>query len=134
MPDTHWEPGKGTPDDHLIACFVDAPTAEAALGALRESGFADDEMLALHGYEAYEQAQRIEESNIFQRLRWALENAGGDGITGRADYLEELRQGHSVVFVYAPSQEQVDKANRIVHEAHGYRIGYHGRWTTTDLN
>jgi hypothetical protein len=68
-PDTHWTLGKGTPDHYLIACFDDAPTAEAALSALRENGFADNEMLALHGYGAYEQARRLEETNIFQQLR-----------------------------------------------------------------
>jgi hypothetical protein len=134
MPDTHWTLGKGTPDHYLIACFDDAPTAEAALSALRENGFADNEMLALHGYGGYEQARRLEETNIFQRLRWALENAGGDSVTGRADYLEQLREGHSVIFVYAPSEAQVDSAHRVVHEANGYRISYRGRWTTTDLD
>jgi hypothetical protein len=134
MSDTPWEPGKGTPDYHLIACFADAPTAEAALDALRENGFADNELLALHGYDAYEHVRRVEESNIFQQLRWALENASGDSVTGREDYLEELRQGRSVIFVYAPSEEQVASANRIVHAANGYRISYRGRWTTTHLD
>jgi hypothetical protein len=134
MADTHWEPGKGMPDNHLIACFVDAPTAEAALGSLRENGFADDELLALHGYDAYEQVRHAEETNVLRRLMWALENASGDGWTGREDYLEELRAGHSVVFVYAASEEQVDRASRILHAAHGYRISYRSRWITTDLD
>src|SRR4051794_22150960 len=104
MSEKHWTPGKGPPEDYVIACFADAPTAEVALGSLRERGFADDELLALHGSDAYEDMRRImEKSNLRQRLGWELENLSGDSATTRADYLEEVRQGHSVVLVYAPS-------------------------------
>ena len=132
MADKRWKPGQGTPDNYVIACFADAPAAEAALGSLRENGFADDDLISLHGYDAYEQMRHTGDS-ILRRIGWALENQGGDTQTGRADYMEEFRQGHSVVFVYAPTEDQAASANRIVQAANGYRISYHRRWTTTTL-
>src|SRR5437764_12552373 len=131
MSEKHWTPGKGTPEDYVIACFDDAPTAEVALSSLRESGFADDELLALHGFDAYEDMRRVmEKSNLRQRLCWKLEKLSEDSATTRADYLEEIRQQQSVVLVYAPREEHVASANRIVDAAHADRITHRGRCRT----
>lgn len=128
-----WTPGKDKPTDYLIACFTDAPAARAALDALREAGFADKDLVSLDGIAGYEEVQRMEGATPLRRLAFAVEDAAGDETTGRAAVVEELREGHSAVFVYVPDEETTNTAYQIVRAAHGYRINRRGRWTTSNL-
>ncbi len=129
-----WTPGENKPVDYLIACFADAPAAHAALAALREAGFADEDLVSLDGGEGYEEVRRKEGSTPLHRLIFALEDATGDETTGRAAVVEELKEGHSLVFVYAPNEETTDNANRIVRAAHAYKVSHRGRWVSTNLS
>jgi len=52
---------------------------------------------------------------------------------GRAAVIEELKEGHSLVFVYASDEGTTDNANRIVRAAGAYKISHRGRWVTTHL-
>lgn len=128
-----WTPGTDKPIDYLITCFADAPAAHAALAALRGAGFADADLVSLDGLAGYAEAQRNEAATPLRRFVFALEDAAGDETTGRAAVIAELREGHSIVFVYAPDEETIDKAYQIVRAAHGYRINHRGRWTTINL-
>lgn len=129
----HWTPGKNKPTDYLIACFADAPAAQAALDALREANFTEEDLVSLDGTDGYEEIQRTLGVSPLRRLFFALEDATGDETTGRAALVEELREGHSVVFVYAPDEETTDTAYRIVRAAHGYQINHRGQWTNSNL-
>jgi len=106
----HWTPGKDKPTDYLIACFADAPAAQAALNALRGADFTDEDLVSLDGTDGYEEIQRTVGGSPLRRLFFALEDAAGDETTGRAALIEELREGHSVVFVYAPDEERFSRA------------------------
>lgn len=128
-----WTPGKDKPINYLIACFADAPAAGVALDALRAAGFADEDLVSVDGIEGYEEVQRAEGSTLLRRLVFAVEDATGDETTGRAAVVEELRNGHSLVFVYVPDEERTNKAYQIVRAAHGYRISRRGRWTNVNL-
>ncbi len=133
MDDKRWSPGKGSPTDYLIACFADATAAEAVLTSLRAQGFADHDLLALHGREAYEELRRVEEGSPLRRFALMVQDLSVDRDASRVGYLEELQQGHSVIYVYAPDQEREASAYGIVHAAHGYKISHHGSWTSNQL-
>lgn len=128
-----WIPGENKPVDYLIACFADAPAARVALNALREAGFADEDLVSLDGVDGYEEVRRMEGSTPLRRFLFALEDVTGDETTGRAAVVEELKEGHSLVFVYAPDAGTTEKANGIVRAAHAYKVSHRGRWVTTNL-
>jgi len=134
MNQQQWIPGKNKPIGYLIACFADASAARGALDTLREAGFADNDLASLNGTDGYAEIQRVAGSTPLRRFTFALENATGDEVTGRAAVIEELKGGHSVVFVYTPDDGITNKAHQIVREAHAYKINRLGYWVNTNLS
>jgi hypothetical protein len=88
------------PVGHVILAFKDDATTSRAAAALREAGFADEDVLV---YTAEEATPRLRE-----RVRTSSEAAGfGYEITLMRRYLSLAEEGSGWCVVYAPSDEAV---------------------------
>lgn len=97
------------PVGHIVLAFQDDAQAAGAAQALRDQGFADEDVLV---YQAAEATQRLRE-----RVRSASEAAGfGHEITLMRNYLALAERGAGWLIVYAPndtaSQRIVETATR----------------------
>jgi hypothetical protein len=124
--------GTHYPTSHLLAILSDTQTAEQVAKALHDAGFAD--VVLFNGPQALQTIEATEHKESPLRRSWErLSREISDETDSAREYLGALRQGRSVVQVYAPQREQVDQAEGIL-RAHGaHTIQYFGRWPITDL-
>ncbi|MEP6739812.1 MAG: hypothetical protein ABJA61_05505 [Caldimonas sp.] len=94
------------PVGHVILAFKDDAVAAQAAAALREAGFAAEDILL---YTASEATPRLRE-----RVKTASEAAGfGYEITLMRRYVALAEEGCGWIFVYAPSDETTQKVAEI---------------------
>ena len=119
------------PLDDIVAVVNDRPVAERALKALVDAGVPDGDVDLVDGA-WFAQAARsaVEQRGVFQRLSHLLPT---DETFVARQYVEEAESGHVIVFVHAPSHDDVERA-RAVLAAHGAREMHHyGQRVITDL-
>lgn len=124
--------GTRYPTDHLMAIIRDKQEAERVAQALHDVGFAD--VVLFHGQQALHTIEANERRESPLRRSWErVLMELSDETDYRRQYLGALRQGHSVVMVYARQLAQVDQAAGILIEHQAHVIQFFGRWTIADL-
>ncbi len=121
--------GASYPADHVVAVLQTREQAERAASALRDAGFAADDITLFHGEKDLDKIKHHE--SLMTRLSRLVEPVAADA--GRRLYLDALAHGRSVLLVYAPDQEAVEQACKIldqlgVHQKQAFR-----RWYVEDL-
>lgn len=130
--DARLHEGTRYPTDHLMAIIRDKQGAEQAAQALHDAGFAD--VVLFHGRQALQTIEANERRESPLRRSWERVSVEmSDETDYRRQYLGALRQGHSVVMVYARQLAQVDQAVGILMAHRARAIQFFGRWTITDL-
>jgi hypothetical protein len=103
--------GTFKPVDHVVVAMPDDASADAACAALKQAGFAAEDILA------YSAAEEHNKMNLM--LQHASDLAGfGYEVSLMRRYQELARQGASWLIVYAPKDEQGPKVADAV-KAHG---------------
>lgn len=124
--------GTRYPTDHLMAIIRDKQGAEQVAQALHDAGFAD--VVLFHGRQALQTIEANERRESPLRRSWERMSVEmSDETDYRRQYLAALRQGHSVVMIYARQLAQVDQAAGILMAHRAHAIQFFGRWTITDL-
>jgi hypothetical protein len=130
--DARLHEGTRYPTDHLMAIIRDTQSAERVAEALHGAGFAD--VVLFHGQQALQAIEANERRESPLRRSWERVSVElSDETDDRRRYLGALRQGHSVVMVYARQLSQVDQATGILVAHRAHVIQFFGRWTITEL-
>jgi hypothetical protein len=118
------------PRGHIFAAADDHAQAEAAVKALQDAGYAPDDV------QIFEPAYVIQVASELEGRRGLLGRLGlafGDDQYFANQFLDLARQGHPLVAVNVPNQNDASRAAAVL-RTQGIRAGsYYGRWTITDL-
>lgn len=124
----------GEPADWVIGVIDDRAEAERAVQAARDAGFPEEELLPFHAEQALDQAHtRSSARNPLTKLFAAVARNVTDPGVAEKEYIEEARQGHSIVNIRARSPERVARARAILDAHYAHHIKHFGQWTITDL-
>jgi hypothetical protein len=100
------------PIDNVVALFESREAAESAKSALTAAGFDGGDIVLFHGAEGLRSIQARE--TPLTRLDAALDRLTQDEGVARATYMNGLRDGHSLMLVYAPDEATVDRASAVL--------------------
>jgi hypothetical protein len=118
------------PKGHIFAAVEDRNQAEAAVKALAAAGFAEKDL------QIFEPAHVLEVAAQLDHRRGLLGRLGlafGDDNYFADQFVDLARQGHPLIAVNVPDQENASRAAAVL-RANGVHAGsYYGRWTITDL-
>ncbi|HEX8994980.1 MAG TPA: hypothetical protein VF812_03005 [Ktedonobacterales bacterium] len=118
----------------LVGVIDDPTEAEQAAQALRSAGFAEHDVLLLHGPEALKRLEAKDEQR--GPLGWAhkaVANVVTDAGAFERDYTQEASAGHSIINVHAAEHEDIERAKAVL-EWHGAHYMKHfSPWTITDF-
>ena len=110
------------PLDDIVAVIDDRPAAESAIQALRDAGVREGDVDLIDGaWFAQVARSAVRSRGRIKRLTHALPTE--ESLLARR-YVEEADQGHVIVVVHAPSQDDIERA-RAVLAAHGAREMHH---------
>ena len=120
------------PTDKLLAIIDAMPDAEQARQELLEAGFAPDAIGVQHGTRAAERTVHYTDFEPFPHLARLLHVQSIEHEQAVV-YEQALRQGQSVIAVYAPEADARLRALGIM-EAHNARyINFYSKWTIEAL-
>ena len=123
--------GAFNPTHFIISVVHDAARAEQAAAALRDAGFAPDDVHVVPGLDV------LSTQLAYDDARGVLDRLAGlfpaEEQAAAKEYLEEAERGAFLMIVKAPEREQRTRARGIL-VAHGaHAIRYYGENTITDL-
>lgn len=125
--------GTAYPTNYLIAVLDDRTAAERATDALQGAGISDT--FSFHGEEGLasikEHARR---ESLLHRAWVAVEDIASEAGEYHHEYLDHLRQGHSVVCVHASTKDEVERARVVLATHQAQAIRHFGRWAASDLS
>lgn len=125
--------GTAYPTDYMIAVLDDRAEADSAAEELRSATLPD--AFCFHGKEGLVAIQEhARHESALHRAWGALEDAGSEAGEYHQEYLDHLRQGHSVVCVHASTKEELERARGVLANRQGYAVRHFGRWVVRDLS
>lgn len=102
------------PTHYIVAGYHNLADAKAAAAACQEDGFSDEDVRVFDGRYAIEQLEAREGANWLQKIEQQLvEFAGTEQGYVRED-AELARSGGAFLFVYAPDDESLARARRVL--------------------
>ncbi|HLY31498.1 MAG TPA: hypothetical protein VKQ36_10745 [Ktedonobacterales bacterium] len=121
--------------DWVVGVVDDPAEATRAYQALCDAGFAESDLLLLHGADAVQAFQdKVEHENPLMRLLHSIIGQGNDVSSFEQDYRDEASMGHSILNVYAPDPEAVARARQLIEAYGGHRLKHYGRWVISQLS
>jgi len=120
------------PTDKLVGIIDAMPDAEQARQELLEAGFAPDTFGVQHGTSAAEQTVHYTDFDPFPHLTRLL-HVHSIEHEHAIVYEQALRQGQSVIAVYAPKAETRERALGILEAHNAHYINFYGTWTIEAL-
>jgi len=120
------------PTDKLVAIIDTMPDAEHARRELLEAGFAPDAIGVQHGTRATERTVHYTDLDPFPHLARLL-HVHSIEHEQAVVYEQALRQGQSVIAVYAPKTEARERALGIMEAHNAHYINFYGKWTIETL-
>lgn len=116
----------------VVGVIDSTDEAERAVRAAHETGYGEEDVVVLHGADAVKlQRTKEQQSPVYKAYAW-LARALTDPGTAEQEYLEEAKQGRSIVSIRAEEPDEVDHAVRLLDEFHAHRVKHFGRWVLTD--
>lgn len=101
------------PKHYIVAGYHNLADAEAAAMASRKNGFADNDVRTFDGHFVLEQMEAREGNNWLERLQQQLAEFAGTETGYVREDADLARSGGAFLFVYAPEDEDVDRARRV---------------------
>lgn len=127
--------GTTHPTENAVVAEIDDPQeAQAADQALRQAGFAADDIALFVGEQAAGAIQAKEErlSPIQRFTRW-FRSASSDEDVDHEARLQALRDGHAILAVATPDDAATKRAHDLLLAHHAHDIRAFGDWTIANL-
>lgn len=102
------------PRDYILAAFVDDAAARKAEQALRDAGFAPDDVRAADGRFVAESLENPADAGWFDRMKAAVADALGTETVYVDDDVAHARRGGAFVFVHAPEDDDARRATDVL--------------------
>ena len=119
----------------LVGVIDQPQRAEQAVQALRQAGFAEDDVLLLHGPDALRRLEAKDEQRGV--LGWAHKAVAlivTDAGAFEGAYAQEASAGHSIINVHTAERPDIERARDVL-AAHGaHYIKHFGPWAITNLS
>ncbi|MGH2515464.1 MAG: hypothetical protein ACRDHP_07395 [Ktedonobacterales bacterium] len=116
-----------------VVGVIDNPDeAQRAKQAALDAGYTEQDVVLLHGSDAINLAQAKTQQNPVTRVYAWLARAITDPGTAEQEYVEEARQGHSLLSIRAEEPDEVDRAVQLLDRFHAHRVKHFGQWVLTD--
>lgn len=119
------------PEGYVVAVIDDGVQAGEAVEALCQHDIAAKDIVLLTGQEASAAAQAAQEH--VGSLKRVFEELFMDELTFQRDYLDQARQGHSILNVKARNLAHARDIRGLLAPYHAHDAKYYGRATITDL-
>jgi hypothetical protein len=115
----------------IVSVIDDLAQARQAAADLREAGFSTADVRLAPAAEVIETHNTALRRGRLTRALRCIGSLGDEGVVA-AEYLDEAMQGHQLLIVYAPKNDEKRRALAVVtgHRAHGVR--YYGHWVITN--
>lgn len=119
----------------LVGVINDPAMAEQAVQALLKAGFAQQDVLLLHGPEALQRIEARDEQR--GPLGWAhkaMANIVTDASSFETNYAKEASAGHSIVNVHTGDDAYIERGRAVLEQYGAHYIKHFGPWTIEDLS
>ncbi|HEX6964836.1 MAG TPA: hypothetical protein VF166_03480 [Gemmatimonadaceae bacterium] len=130
------EPDDSYPTDHVVGVIDTDEQLAAAVEALTRGGFLDSEITIDTGPASADRVRattgRTGLAHLVIRIAEAL-GVENEEMAVKSYYEGELRRGHYVIEVLAPSEERKQRATQILREHGGHAINHMARFTIERL-
>jgi hypothetical protein len=136
--DTLFPPAADTLDQSsnwLVGVIDDPKMAEQAARALAQAGFAQEDVLLLHGPEALKRIEAKDEQR--GPLGWAhkaMANIVTDAGSFEAKYAKEASAGHSIINIHTGDDSYIERGRAVLAKYGAHYIKHFGPWTIADLS
>jgi hypothetical protein len=101
------------PKHYIVAGYHNLADAEAAAKACLKNDFAEKDVRTFDGHFVLEQMEAREGANWLERLQQQLAEFAGTETGYVQEDAELARSGGAFLFVYAPDDDDVDRARRV---------------------
>jgi len=119
----------------LVGVIDDPQQAEQAQRALLQAGFSQENVLLLHGDDALQRLNAKDEKR--GPMGWMMKVVSDivtDASAFEDSYVDEAKNGHSIINVQVSEQDQMGRARQIIADHGGHYIKHFGDWVITDLS
>jgi hypothetical protein len=107
--------------------------AEQVVQALRDAGYAAQDILLIPGQTFIESVQEWQqESSGFKKALYIFFTSTDEGFPGDV-YFQQAQQGAYVLAVYAPTGVEAQQIAQILNKYQVRFVKYFGRWSTTNF-
>ena len=118
--------------DYIMAAVDDPQEARRAVQALQQAGF---DVALMRPEELLRNVRQTEQQGgVLTRLAETVRDTTSDeGLDANA-YFTEAQQGHAVLKVHAPEDEQINRAQQLLRGFHAHTVKHFGRWSVANLD
>jgi nucleotide-binding universal stress UspA family protein len=128
-------PGAVYPKHYIMAVIDEVKEAEDTVQALRHAGIPAEDMRLFESHEVLEYAEDTERTRgLGSRIADVFQAITSDEDAHVLIYVQEALRGHTILNVYAPTDEQAERVKDILVAHHARTIKYFGRWAITVLH
>jgi hypothetical protein len=121
------------PTHYVIGAIDDMQEAEKVVQALRDAGYAAQDILLIPGQSFIEAIQEWkQESSSFKKAIYVFFTSTDEGFPGDV-YFQLARQGANVLAVYASTMEEAQQVAQILNNYSVRFVKYFGSWSTTNF-
>lgn len=125
----------GASSDWIVGVIDDPAAAEEAQRSLLSAGFAQDDVLLLHGPEALRRMEaRDEQRGPLGWLSKAVAKVVTDAGTFEANYTREASAGHSIINIHTNHPDYIARAKTVLDRYGAHFVKQYGPWTVSDLS
>jgi hypothetical protein len=118
------------PTNRVVGTIADPKHAQAAIEALLQVGFAQNDIDILHGEgDLHRPHPRGAEQSFLAQFQRTLVRTLGDEHKHLRHYIDDVRAGRSVIMVLAKKREKRETAADILGTHGAEAVEFYGRWT-----
>jgi hypothetical protein len=134
QPESHRAMSLWYPRDHVFGALSGRSAAEKAAQALRDAGFASDDVAVFHPEDADQHVREAEgRRGFFKTFLAAWDHLSSDEGGAMRRYQRASANGLEVIMVYAPQKESARRAAALLRTHGAAEIWYYRRWTVEEL-
>ncbi len=125
----------GQSHNWLVGVIDQPQQAERAVQALRQAGFAEEDVLLLHGPDTLQRLEaKDEQRGVLGWTHKAVAQIVSDAGSFEGAYAQEASAGHSIINVHTAEKPDIERARAVLAQHGAHYIKHFGPWTISDLS